>query len=88
MSIANRSEEKNQIGNLILRRAAQLCAKCSSTVLMVQPNGEAVEVCLIGKEGFVGLPVRNKRPGTNPLAGGGTRGGDVEQNSSFSAFRR
>jgi CRP-like cAMP-binding protein len=27
------------------------------SVLMVQPNGEAVEVCLIGKEGFVGLPV-------------------------------
>ena len=27
------------------------------SVLIVQPNGEAVEVCLIGKEGFVGLPV-------------------------------
>jgi CRP-like cAMP-binding protein len=27
------------------------------SALMVQPDGEAVEVCLIGKEGFVGLPV-------------------------------
>jgi CRP-like cAMP-binding protein len=89
MSIANRSEEKNQIGNLILRGLPQKqCTQLFSSmelvrlqprqvmheagetirsgyflndglvsVLMVQPDGEAVEVCLIGKEGFVGLPV-------------------------------
>jgi CRP-like cAMP-binding protein len=28
-----------------------------ASVLMVQPGGQGVEVCLIGKEGFVGLPV-------------------------------
>jgi CRP-like cAMP-binding protein len=28
-----------------------------ASVLMVQPDGGAVEVCLIGKEGFVGLPI-------------------------------
>jgi CRP-like cAMP-binding protein len=28
-----------------------------ASVLMVQPDGGAVEVCLIGREGFVGLPV-------------------------------